>query len=41
MIELLGTHGLSALTGDLAPDPSGTVVPLTRSAGSTRPVPPE
>lgn len=41
MIELLGAHGVAALTGDLGPDRSGTVVPLGRTAGTTRPVRPE
>lgn len=30
MAELLDGPGLAALTGDLGPDPAGTVVPLTR-----------
>lgn len=30
MAELLDAHGLAALTGQLDPDPSGTVVPLGR-----------
>ena len=36
MAELLDAHGLAALTGDLAPDPAGTVVPLGRPAGEGR-----
>jgi hypothetical protein len=30
MAELLDTHGLAALTGQLNPDSDGTVVPLGR-----------
>jgi hypothetical protein len=36
MAELLDKHGLAALTGQLDPDPGGTVVPLARPAGQGR-----
>lgn len=36
MAELLDAHGLAALTGQLDPDPDGTVVPLGRPAEPDR-----
>ena len=36
MAALLDAHGLAALTGELAPDPAGTVVPLARPTGPGR-----